>query len=48
MMWQTYLTTKFQLNWWQKKETLLTSQSPNETTSELPLIYQYQDWMLEE
>jgi hypothetical protein len=32
----------------QNNKTLLTSQSPGETTSELLLICEYQDWMLEE
>jgi hypothetical protein len=32
----------------QKNKILLTSQSPGETTTELLLICQYQDWMLEE
>jgi hypothetical protein len=32
----------------QKNKTLLTSQSPGETRTELMLICQHQDWMLEE
>jgi hypothetical protein len=31
-----------------KKKTLLTNQNPGETTTELLLKYQHQDWMLEE
>jgi hypothetical protein len=32
----------------QKNKTLLTAQSPGETTTELLLSCQHQDWMLEE
>jgi hypothetical protein len=38
-----YLTSQFQSNWRQKNKTLLTRQSPGETTAELMLICQYQD-----
>jgi hypothetical protein len=31
-----------------RNQILLTSQSPSETTSELPLVHQYLDWMPKE
>jgi hypothetical protein len=47
MFWQTYLISQFQINWWTKEQNTTQKQVTCETTSELLLMCQYQDWMLE-
>jgi hypothetical protein len=48
MIRQSYLTSQLQLTFWTEGPKPFTSQSPGETTSEIPLENQQQDLTLEE